>query len=102
MSTNEKLKLYKRLLKELGLYKMYCKEKRKNSCPTSLESAVEFYEPRYVACYTLYWSETSNPTFWGHFESSMWNVTWEKLNKHMDMYVRQIKNWKSLSEFGFW
>lgn len=100
--TDKQVKLFTRLLKEIGIFKMYCNEKHINSCKTAFKDIESSYTPSYVIICTLCWAETHHPTFWMNLSASLCGISWNKLESDMDDCVKIVKNYKGLLDFHFW
>lgn len=100
--TDKQVKLFIRLLKEIGIFRMFCAEKRINTCNRTIKDVQNHYPPSYIPTFVLYWGETRHPTFWMEFSSSLYGISWVKLEHDMDDCVKIVKNYKGLLDFHFW
>ena len=100
--TDKQVKLFNRLLKEVGIFRMYCFEKRINTCKRKIKELSQFYPPSYIPNSVLFWNQTQHPTFWMHLASSLVGISWDCLEYNMDDCVKKVKNYKGLLDFHFW
>ena len=100
--TDKQVKLFNRLLKEVGIFRMYCFEKRINPCKRKIKDLPPGDTPSYIPNYVLDWSQTQHPTFWMHFASSLYGISWKHMEENMDDCVKKVKNYKGLLDFHFW
>lgn len=100
--TDKQVKLFNRLLKEVGIFKMYCTEKRINTCKRKIKDLSMGYPPSYIPNYVLFWNQTQYPTFWMHLASSLVGISWNRLECNMDDCVKRVKKYKYLLDFHFW
>jgi hypothetical protein len=100
--TDKQIKLFNRLLKEVGIFKMYCFEKRINTCKRKIKDLSMGYPPSYIPNYVLIWNQTQYPTFWMHLASSLIGISWQHMEDDMDDCVKLVKNYKYLVDFHFW
>ena len=100
--TDKQVKLFTRLLKEIGIFKMYCFEKRINPCERKIKDLPPAYPPSVIPNYVLVWIKTQRPAFWMNFASSLVEISWHHLEYNMDDCVKRVKNYKGLLDFHFW
>ena len=100
--TDKQVKLFNRLLKEVGIFRMYCFEKRINTCKRKIKDLSTGYPPSYIPNGVLFWNQTQHPTFWMHLASSLVGISWDCLEYNMDDCVKKVKNYKGLLDFHFW
>ena len=100
--TDKQVKLFNRLLKEVGIFKMYCVEKRINTCKRKIKDLSTGYPPSYIPNSVLFWNQTQYPTFWMHLAESLIGISWQYMEKNMDDCVKRVKNYKYLLDFHFW
>ena len=100
--TDKQVKLFNRLLKEVGIFKMYCLEKRVNTCEKKIKDLSPDYPPSVIPNYTLCWIKTQHPAFWMHLASSLVGISWQCMEENMDDCVKRVKNYKGLLDFHFW
>lgn len=100
--TDKQIKLFNRLLKEVGIFRMYYFEKRINTCKRKIKDLPPNYPPSYIPNYVLFWNQTQHPTFWMHLASSLAGISWKYMEENMDDCVKKVKNYKGLLDFHFW
>lgn len=100
--TDKQVKLFNRLLKEIGIFRMFCVEKRINTCKRKIKDLSPGYPPSYIPTFVINWGETRYPAFWMYFASSLAGISWDKLEHDFDGSVKTVKNFKGLLDFHFW
>lgn len=100
--TDKQVKLFTRLLKEIGIFKMYCFEKRINPCERKIKDLPPGFPPSLILNFVLFWGLTQYPTFWAHIALSLVGISWDNLEHDFDDCVKRVKNYKGLLDFHFW